>query len=178
VIRRHARRSPHPARSREPIAPWPERPRAARDEAAPDEAARGRGTRPPRIADGRWPELAPLLEGRWASGAALRDLAEASLWVLRTGKDWRALPARFPSLRAARRAWRAWLADGRWVTFWSAYVAGLSADERRAWLRALAHGGERLRSGARPAEETARAAWWLVSVRLLSAASARAPRRG
>jgi len=48
------------------------------------------------------------------------------------------------------------LLDGRWVDFWSAYVALLSPRERARWRRALSRAGD-------PAQR----AWRLVSARLL-----------
>jgi len=45
--------------------------------------------------------------------------------------------------------------DGRWVDFWSAYVALLSPRERTLWRRAL----------SRPGDPSQRA-WRLVSARL------------
>jgi transposase len=123
----------------------------------------------PRIDDTTWDALAVSLAGStWRRTDRVRALAEAALWTLRSGQPWSALPSRFPPASACRRAWRAWLRDGRWVEFWSRYVVRLAARDRRAWERALMRGAETLRARESACVARTRAAWWLVSARILT----------
>lgn len=68
--------------------------------------------RQPHISDEAWALIAPLLPGAAATGHprkwALRLLLEAVLYLLRTGCQWRALPATFPPYSTVQRHFYGW----------------------------------------------------------------------
>ncbi|HKA24427.1 MAG TPA: hypothetical protein VKF80_05570 [Candidatus Eisenbacteria bacterium] len=130
------------------------------------------GTRLPRPRGIAWPARpgrrpAPvsrlLTAARWRQISARlgahrtpdRRAVEAALWILYTGKPWSALGAAART-SVVRAQWQAWLRDGRWVDFWTAYVSLLSTGQRALWQRALSTPGG-------PAQRV----WRLVSARLL-----------
>lgn len=70
------------------------------------------GPRQPFICDEAWALIAPLLPAAAATGRpqkwTLRLLLEAVLYLLRTGCQWRALPAAFPPYSTVQRHFYAW----------------------------------------------------------------------
>lgn len=76
---------------------------------------------PSDLRDGQWVMLEPLLKesrGRRHAGGPrkyeLRRVVDAMLYVVRTGCQWRQLPADFPPWRSVHQQFRAWRDSGAW----------------------------------------------------------------
>jgi len=77
---------------------------------------------PSDLTDAQWAMLEPLLRagvaGRHAGGRPrkyrLRRVVNALLYLVRTGCQWRQLPADFPPWKAVHEQFRRWRDDGVW----------------------------------------------------------------
>jgi len=77
---------------------------------------------PSDLTDEQWVRLEPLLRpdrgGRHAGGRPrkypLRRVVDALLYVVKTGCQWRQLPANFPLWLSVHQQFRAWRDDGTW----------------------------------------------------------------
>jgi len=77
---------------------------------------------PSDLTDAQWVLLEPLLRGaagqRHAGGRQrkyrLRRVVNALLYVVKTGCQWRQLPANFPPWKAVHEQFRRWRDDGVW----------------------------------------------------------------
>ena len=74
------------------------------------------------LTDAQWSKLEPLLKpprgNRHAGGRPrkyeLRRIADALLYVVKTGCQWRLLPTNFPPWLSVHQQFRAWRDDGTW----------------------------------------------------------------
>jgi transposase len=74
------------------------------------------------LTDGQWSRLEPLLREvhrqRHAGGRPrkyeLRRVADALLYVVKTGCQWRQLPSNFPPWKSVHEQFRAWRDNGTW----------------------------------------------------------------
>jgi transposase len=69
----------------------------------------------PELTPERWTLLAPLVssgQGRPISDARL--MVDGILWVMRTGRSWRALPERFGPWSTVADCYRRWRKEGVW----------------------------------------------------------------
>lgn len=101
------------------------------------------------VSDEFWTRVAPLIPARPAAPSAQRRLRrpgggrkpkparvvfEAIVYVLRTGCQWKALPAeRFGSASAIHKRFLEWEAAGFFVTLWQAGLAEYDDLEGIAW---------------------------------------------
>jgi transposase len=77
---------------------------------------------PSELTDVQWVRLEPLLQSdrgsRHAGGRPrkyeLRRVVDALLYVVKTGCQWRQLPANFPPWLSVHQQFRAWRDDGTW----------------------------------------------------------------
>lgn len=77
---------------------------------------------PSDLTDAQWERLEPLLRqqrgSRHAGGRPrtyeLRRVVDALLYVVKTGCQWRQLPANFPPWKAVHEQFRRWRDDGLW----------------------------------------------------------------
>jgi len=77
---------------------------------------------PSDLTDVQWTKLEPLLKPsrgtRHAGGRPrkyeLRRVADALLYVVKTGCQWRQLPSNFPPWQTVHQQFRAWRDDGTW----------------------------------------------------------------
>jgi transposase len=77
---------------------------------------------PSDLSDAQWRKLEPLLQAprgdRHAGGRprkhALRRVVDAVLYVVKTGCQWRQLPADFPPWKSVYEAFRRWRRSGAW----------------------------------------------------------------
>jgi|SRR5579863_9013006 transposase len=77
---------------------------------------------PSDLTDAQWSKLEPLLKPprgtRHAGGRPrkyeLRRIVDALLYVVKTGCQWRQLPANFPPWLSVHQQFRAWRDDGTW----------------------------------------------------------------
>ncbi len=73
---------------------------------------------PSDLTDRQWRLLEPLIPPAKAGGrprsAAMREVVNAILYVLRNGVVWRALPREFPPWKTVYHYFRAWRRDGTW----------------------------------------------------------------
>ena len=77
---------------------------------------------PSDLTDAQWVKLEPLLKpprgNRHAGGRPrkyeLRRVVDALLYVVKTGCQWRQLPANFPPWLSVHQQFRAWRDDGTW----------------------------------------------------------------
>ena len=87
-----------------------------------------------RVPDTLWEEIRPLLPREKASGTPgrpivpFRTVLDGILHVLRTGCQWKAVPAEFGSGSTCHRRFQEWVADGTWERLW--------ADQLRRYDRA------------------------------------------
>jgi transposase len=80
------------------------------------------GMYPSDLTDAQWSRLEPLLQEprgeRHAGGRPrkheLRRIVDALLYVVKTGCQWRQLPADFPPWKSVHEQFRAWRASGVW----------------------------------------------------------------
>ncbi len=77
---------------------------------------------PSDLRDRQWATLEPLLKGRRGERHAggrprkyeLRRVVDALLYVVKTGCQWRQLPADFPPWQSVHQQFRAWRDNGTW----------------------------------------------------------------
>jgi transposase len=77
---------------------------------------------PSDLTDAQWARLEPLLQPargqRHAGGRPrkyrLRRVVDALLYVVKTGCQWRQMPADFPRWQSVHQQFRAWRDDGTW----------------------------------------------------------------
>ena len=77
---------------------------------------------PSDLRDAQWARLEPLLKesrgGRHAGGRPrkyeLRRVVDAMLYVVKTGCQWRQMPANFPPWQSVHQQFRAWRDSGVW----------------------------------------------------------------
>ena len=76
------------------------------------------------IPDDLWAEIEPLLPPEKAPGTTgrpcvpFRRVLDGILYVLRTGCQWKAVPAKFGSGSTCHRRFQQWVADGTWARLW------------------------------------------------------------
>jgi transposase len=69
----------------------------------------------PELTPERWAQLAPLIpsqQGRPVGDA--RRMVEGILWVMQTGRSWRALPEQFGPWSTVADRYRHWRKEGVW----------------------------------------------------------------
>jgi transposase len=71
------------------------------------------------LTDEQWAVLKPLIpipprraDGRGRPWRDARDVLNGILWVLRTGAQWKALPARYPPSQTCHRRLQQWVRSG------------------------------------------------------------------
>ena len=77
---------------------------------------------PSDLKDGQWARLEPLLKERRGQRHAggrprkyeLRRVVDALLYVVKTGCQWRQLPADFPPWQSVHQQFRGWRDNGTW----------------------------------------------------------------
>jgi putative transposase len=78
----------------------------------------GRHQYPSDLTDAEWAILEPLLPGRKSTGRPprvdRREVVNAIFYVLRTGCQWRYLPAEFPNWNTVYWYFARWQEDGTW----------------------------------------------------------------
>ena len=104
-----------------------------------------RGVPPAKLSDAAWLRVAgcfPEPPRRGRPPRADREVLDAVLWALVTGKPWRELPADFPPWRTVYHRFRRWELDGTLARVLPrlAHVSAAGRDATRAWAVAGADG--------------------------------------
>jgi len=82
-----------------------------------------------RVDDDLWAQLAPLLRStkpRKKPGRPRRDdrqLFDGIIWLLRTGAQWKALPATFGPKSTCHRRFQEWVARGAFAQAWAVLLS-------------------------------------------------------
>ena len=89
------------------------------------------------LSDEQWELIKPVLPARTATTGRRprdpREMANAMLWVLRTGAPWRDLPGRFGPWQTAYDYFRAWRKEGVFDRILEALQFRLDAEGRIDW---------------------------------------------
>ncbi len=92
-----------------------------------------------RIPDGLWDECRPILPAERPPGTPgrpavpFRTVLDGILFVLRTGCQWKAVPAEFGSGSTCHRRFQAWVADGTWRRLWADQLRRYDAEHGIGW---------------------------------------------
>ncbi len=89
--------------------------------------------------EAQWQALAPLLpkrEGRGHSEADNRRTLAAIFWKLRSGRGWKALPARYGHFLKPYREFCTWR-PREWQAIRATFLRSLAPEERKRWERCL-----------------------------------------
>lgn len=99
------------------------------------------------LSDEQWAKIEPLLpilgrrpdkKGRpWVDN---RRCLEGILWVLKTGAQWEALPAEYPSDSTCWRRLKLWEEQGVWVRIWRTFLGELDDGSCLEWGEGMIDG--------------------------------------
>ncbi len=89
------------------------------------------------LTDAQWEKLLPLLPPQKPrTGRPAKDhraVLDGSLWVLRTGSPWRALPERYGSWKTVSSRFYRWTRAGVWDRVLAALQRRANVEERLDW---------------------------------------------
>jgi transposase len=92
-----------------------------------------------RIPDDLWEECRPLLPPEKPLGTPgrpivpVRRVLDGSLYVLRTGCQWKAVPKEFGAGSTCHRRFQEWVEDGTWQRLWADQLARDDAEHGSGW---------------------------------------------